>query len=160
MMIFYGSRWRQSRKKYLRDCRSEGVTFLRGVYHVRMRGVLRSFAYILKRRTSTTPNMPSEKKGEREREKKDEGKQKYLSLLLRQKEREKERREWMGKLETWKIKRRAENVEMYCVLKSFCPLSSRNVILFRRELTCRWLFYLKYTKFSTSRIISITTSVT
>lgn len=51
---------------------NERVTFLRGVYRVRMRGVLRSFAYILKRRTFTAPNMLAqrEKKRKRKRRKK------------------------------------------------------------------------------------------
>jgi len=66
------------RNTRLGRCRG-GVAFLRGVYRVRMRGVPRSFAYILKRRTTTAtaPNMPArrekrrggrEKERERERE--------------------------------------------------------------------------------------------
>lgn len=94
-----------------------------------------------------------------QREKKEKGKEgektkgnknTCLSLLLQRRERKREREEekWMGKRETRKIKRRAENVEMYCVLKSFCPLSSRNVILFRRELTCDDHFILSTLNFS------------
>jgi len=66
------------RNTRLGRCRG-GVAFLRGVYRVRMRGMPRSFAYILKRRTTTAtaPNMPArrekrrggrEKERERERE--------------------------------------------------------------------------------------------
>lgn len=90
------SRWRQSQKKYTGDRRDEGVTFLRGVYHVRMRGVLRSFAYILKRRSSTAPNMLAQREKKREGGRKDEGKQKYpfpslsLPFIPTKKGREKE----------------------------------------------------------------------
>lgn len=79
-LSFGDSRWRQSREKYSRDCRSGGVAFLRGVYRVRMRGVLQSFAYILKRRTATAPNMPvRQKKRGKKRERKNGGKQKYFA---------------------------------------------------------------------------------
>lgn len=130
------SRWCQSREKCSRDRRNEGVTFLRGVYRVRMRGVLRSFAYILKRRTFTAPNMLAQREKKKERESKRRKKRRETKIPVfrfysgggREK-----REKWMGKRETRKIKRRAENVEMYCVLKSLCPLSSRNIILFHWE---------------------------
>lgn len=51
-----------SREILERDRHYGRVAFLRRVYRVRMRGVLRSFAYILKRRTATAPNMPARKK--------------------------------------------------------------------------------------------------
>lgn len=59
-----------------------GRDFLPRVYRVRMRGVLRSFAYILKRRAATVTEYAGRaRKKRRVKEEGGEGEQKCLSLF-------------------------------------------------------------------------------
>lgn len=102
-----------------------GVAFLRGVYRVRMRGVLRSFAYILKRRTATAPNMLARQEKKRKRgrgnEKERKGGEKAkgnknirISLLPNRRGRGgKEKR--TGKRGTREIRRRSECRNVLCI---------------------------------------------